>query len=268
MSLYYESHGEGPAIVCAHGVGGNHASWFQQVPVLSRAFRVVTFDHRGFGRSEDPDGRGRDAFVDDLRELLDTLEIDEACLIGQSMGGGTAIGFAAKYPKRVRALVIADSLFGLALPPPLQTRFERARAEADVLPQAERVLGAELRASQPDKVHLYASLGSFNRTNRQNLGGSWEPLCSLERLAETKIPILFVVGQEDILVPPALVHDVASLLPGSFVVEIAGAGHSPYFERPVEFNDRVLSFLHAVGLRGAAREVLTNSSGYTEVGEE
>ena len=74
IELYYETHGEGPALVLAHGAGGNHLSWWQQVPILSQHFRCVTFDHRGFGSSRDlPNGPGADAFVEDLQQLLDHL---------------------------------------------------------------------------------------------------------------------------------------------------------------------------------------------------
>ena len=77
IELYYEIHGEGPAVVLAHGAGGNHLSWWQQVPRLSQHFRCVTFDHRGFGSSRDlPDGPGADAFIEDLRQLLDHLGIE------------------------------------------------------------------------------------------------------------------------------------------------------------------------------------------------
>jgi 3-oxoadipate enol-lactonase len=84
IKLYYEVHGEGVPIVFAHGRGGSHVSWWQQVPSLSRRFQVVTFDHRGFGQSVDePGGPGRAAYADDLRNLLDHLSIDSAHLVGQ-----------------------------------------------------------------------------------------------------------------------------------------------------------------------------------------
>jgi len=67
ISLYYEVHGDGPAVVFAHGRGGNHMSWWQQIPEFSRRYRCITFDHRGFGSSvEVGGGRGQDRFVDDL----------------------------------------------------------------------------------------------------------------------------------------------------------------------------------------------------------
>ena len=76
IRLYYETHGKGPALVLAHGAGGNHLSWWQQVPHFARRYRCVVFDHRAFGRSHDVrDGPGRRAFAEDLRHLLDHLGI-------------------------------------------------------------------------------------------------------------------------------------------------------------------------------------------------
>ena len=62
-ALYYEDHGssDSTALVLAHGMGGNHAIWFKQLPALTPRYRVVSFDHRGFGNSTDPDGSGRSA---------------------------------------------------------------------------------------------------------------------------------------------------------------------------------------------------------------
>src|SRR5262245_20733114 len=88
ITLYYEVHGQGSAVDFTHGAGGNHLSWWQQVPVLARQYRCITFDHRGFGQSLDaPNGSGSQAFVEDLKALLDLLEIERAALVAQSMGG-------------------------------------------------------------------------------------------------------------------------------------------------------------------------------------
>jgi len=65
--MYYEVHGSGPAVVFAHGAGGTHMSWWQQVPVLSQKYRCITIDHRTYGYSQDvKGGPGRRAFVQDL----------------------------------------------------------------------------------------------------------------------------------------------------------------------------------------------------------
>src|SRR5262245_4818146 len=106
--LYYETHGAGPALVFAHGLGGSHLSWWQQVPHFRDRYTCVTFDHRGFGLSKElPDGRGADAFVDDLAALIEHLGIPDVRLVAQSMGGWTCLGYALRHPERVRALVMA-----------------------------------------------------------------------------------------------------------------------------------------------------------------
>ena len=82
FEMFYECHGTGPAVVFAHGAGGTHLSWWQQIPFFSEHFQCVTFDHRGFGRSRDVgDKPGQRAFVQDLLNLLDHLDIQKACLL-------------------------------------------------------------------------------------------------------------------------------------------------------------------------------------------
>ena len=108
FELYYEVHGEGPLVVFAHGAGGTHLSWWQQVPELSRHFQCITFDHRGFGYSRDVDGGpGRAAFVQDLAGLIDHLGLDRVSLVGQSMGGWTTLGYASarrtRFFRRLRS---------------------------------------------------------------------------------------------------------------------------------------------------------------------
>ena len=127
IELYYEMHGQGPAVVFAHGAGGNHLSWWQQVPVLARQYRCISFDHRGFGQSLDvPNGPGSQAFVQDLKSLLDDLEIERAALVAQSMGGRTCLGFTLAYPERVSALVLADTTGGFS-----DARMAQLRAEGE-----------------------------------------------------------------------------------------------------------------------------------------
>src|SRR5688572_13565664 len=117
IDLYYETHGSGPALVFAHGGGGSHLSWWQQVPVFAQHYTVITFDHRSFGQSRDlPDGPGPTAFVQDLTALLDHLQIAKAAVAGQSMGGWTVCGFAAAHPERTSALILCDTTGGIETP--------------------------------------------------------------------------------------------------------------------------------------------------------
>ena len=264
-SLYFERHGEGPALVLAHGIGGNHAAWFQQIAVLSQSYDVITFDHRGFGRSSDVDQRGRGAFVDDLAALLDHLELQRCVLVGQSMGGGTCVGFAARHPQRVAGLVLADTLQGLSEPPEVRQIMATARAQNAPLTQLERVLSEATRAQRPALAVLYSQIASFNTRDRHNLGGEFAPLLAPEALGSLGFPTLFIVGADDRLFPPPAVHAMQTYVPNSFYVEVSESGHSAYFEQAEVFNDAILSFLQAAGFKGR-RPAHSNASGYIRVG--
>ena len=242
-TIYYEVLGNGLALVFAHGMGGNHASWFNQVPFFSRWFKVITFDHRGFGNSREFEGGvDRLRFPDDLEEMLNRLDIQKAILVAQSMGGGTCATFAIRHPERVSALVLADTLVGLAIPEPLLPRMDAVRGATSGLPQLKRVLSDKFREEQPGMAHLYTELNSFNGQGREGLKGNL-PGISVEQLTASHIPILFLVGSKDILFPPDLVKAVHQLVPNSHYREIEDAGHSVYFEKPQHFNDAVLAFL-------------------------
>src|SRR5260370_10190631 len=105
FSLYYERVGAGAPIVFLHGLGGNHLSWWQQVPYFMRSFECVTVDQRGFGLSPDPDGLVNRAHSSDLAALLDHLKIDKAVFVGQSMAGRTIVVNAVRPARLVAATV-------------------------------------------------------------------------------------------------------------------------------------------------------------------
>ena len=262
-SFYYEDHGAGEAIVLAHGLGGNHATWYQQVAVLAKAYRVITFDHRGFGNSSDNEAIGRSGFVSDLLALLDHLEISRAVLIGQSMGGGTVISFTARHPQRVAGLVIADSLHGLEESEEIAEIMHRARTETSKLNQLDRVLGESFRQNHNAKTVLYQQLNSFNQTHRGNLLGAYsDSKVSPAQLAELKLPVMFIAGQDDVLFPIKAIRLVQEQVSGSFLVEIDDCGHSAFYEKPVEFNDSLLSFLQIAGFEPVSGALHSNTSGY------
>lgn len=245
--LYYEMQGNGPALVLAHGLGGNHASWFNQVPFFARWFQVVTFDHRGFGNSRDAQGGAdRSRFVDDLKELLDDLGIAKTALVAQSMGGGTCATFTVLHPDRVTALVLADTLVGITIPESLRVRMDAVRNATSELPQLERVLSTGFRRREPVLTHLYTELNNFNKGARESLRGNL-PGVTVEQLSAVNIPVLFLVGTKDILFPPDLVRSIHELIPGSEYHEIADSGHSVYFEKPHHFNETVFNFLKKCG---------------------
>jgi 3-oxoadipate enol-lactonase len=249
--LYFEVCGEGavPLVLC-HGAGGNHAVWYQQVARFAAQRAVVTWDHRGFGRSDDHSGRsGPRIAIEDLAALLDHLELDRVDLVGQSMGGWTALGLAVAAPGRVRRLVLADTLGGLSTSR-IRHAIERQAASG---PEPTRpgqlgrhpALDDAFGERNPAGAHLYQMLGGFGEPDLARiLPALLSHSLPAEAPARLGIPLLFVVGERDRLFPPALVREAAALVPGSRVVEIAGCGHSPYFEKPEQWNEVVSAFLY------------------------
>src|SRR3954463_6383416 len=105
--LYYEAMGEGTAVVLVHGGLVDSRLWDAQMKPLSKHFRVVRYDIRGYGRSPAPTGEYYPH--EDLRALLDYLKIDKATLVGLSLGGIVAADFALEQPARVERLVLVGS---------------------------------------------------------------------------------------------------------------------------------------------------------------
>jgi 3-oxoadipate enol-lactonase len=243
IDLYYEVHGEGPAVVFAHGAGGNHLSWWQQVPVFMRQYRCVTFDHRGFGQSTDvPHAPGSQAFVQDLEGLLDYLGIEHAVLVAQSMGGRTCLGFTLAHPARVRALVMADTTGGFGDHRMAQLRAEGEAAIAGPNPPP-RTYAPHFPQEQPAQAFLYEQIRALNPPRREVPA----PGPTVEQVRALRTPTLLIVGEHDVIAPPALMKMFQGYLPHARLAEVAGAGHSVYFEKPAEFNRTVLEFLAEVG---------------------
>ena len=106
--LHYEVTGEGPAIVFAHGLGGNQLSWWQQVAHFAPRYTCVAFAHRGFAPSSAlPAGPDPADYADDLAALIDHLGLAEVRVVAQSMGGWSAVEYALRRTGKLKALVLA-----------------------------------------------------------------------------------------------------------------------------------------------------------------
>jgi pimeloyl-ACP methyl ester carboxylesterase len=249
--IYYESIGEGEPVVLSHGYGGNHAIWFQQVPVLAQKYRVITWDQRGFGRTESPaDSATPRTAALDLAALLDHLAIEKAHLVGQSMGGWAILGFAVEHPGRVLSLTFADTIGGIYTPEVAKAfggYVQRAASapRPDDLPVGQHpAVGAQLTASDPAKAFLYTQIGSVAAPPPPRMGQLLRDTAyDIEAIRALTVPTLFIVGQNDPITPPATIREAATQIKGSQVVEIANTGHSPYFETPDQWNAILLSFL-------------------------
>lgn len=256
-SIYYEVTGSGPTLAFAHGLGGNHMSWWQQVPYLAARYTCVTFAHRGFApsRSDNPDPA---EFAGDLAALLDHLGIEKTGLVAQSMGGCTCLDFSIRYPHRVWALVMA-STSGIVDPNTLEAadlrKLEEWMAantgvEADLFRRGiHPAAGERMAREQPALAYLYREIdqmsAGLNNLDKNALRQKLVVARTLpaSRLRELKMPALFVTGTEDIVIPPALVEALSAMVPGAKLEIVSEAGHSVYFERAERFNRVVDKFL-------------------------
>ena len=219
VELYYESHGDGPAVVFAHGAGGTHMSWWKQLPTFSREFRCITYSQRGFGLSPDvPSGPGRGAFVDDLRSLLDDLGIERTALVGQSMGGRSVLGFAAAHPERVEALVLSGTTGGYR-----DAGLDALRAEAPDLGPRSAVASAYAERD-PEGAFLYQMV---SRTNRlltvvdPDATPPDTPVPDIQRIADAGVRTLVLVHLTEQLETPGVreraMHEVAEIFDGQVI---------------------------------------------------
>ncbi len=249
--IYYEFTGQGDALIFCHGLGGNHANWFQQVPLFAQSYQCIIWDQRGFGKSTNHGGEVTPALaVNDLKRLIDQLGLTSVHLVSQSMGGWAAMGFALAYPQHIQSLVLADTLGGIYTEESRQGLATLLK-QAQSLPEGHQILGyhpalgTHFMQHMSGLAYLYQQLGSFGEPPStasmfRILGDTIYPHDELKRLT---FPILCIVGSEDKLILPAWVRQIATMLPSAQFVEISGAGHSAYFEDPTTWNRVVLDFL-------------------------
>jgi 3-oxoadipate enol-lactonase len=245
--LYHEDAASGgPAVLFLHGAGGNHLSWWQQIPVFAESYRCVSVDQRGFGQSRDvAGGPGPAALAADAIDLLDHLGIARAAIVAQSMGGWAAVGAAVRAPERFWAIVLANTVGNLTSPEIAKLRQQLAAASPPrpaVLWHA--ALGETFRKEQPVRSFLYAQIAGLNPTLADDFGDQLGRLTTpAERYAAARVPTLFLTSDEDGLIWPELSARVHECVPGSRFVRVERAGHSTYFERPDAFNQLVGDFL-------------------------
>jgi 3-oxoadipate enol-lactonase len=247
--LYYEdAGGHAPTLLFLHGAGGNHLSWWQQVPAFAEEYRCVTVDQRGFGQSPDVSGGpGPAALATDALALLDHLGIARAALAAQSMGGWAAVGAAVQAPERFWAIVMANTVGNLTNAGIATLRQKLAAASPPrpaVLWQA--ALGETFRKTQAARAFLYAQIAGLNAPLpadfRDQLGRLTTPV---DRYAATRVPTMFLTSDEDGLIWPELSEKVHEHVPGSRFERVSATGHSTYFERPDVFNREAGAFLKA-----------------------
>ncbi len=251
--LHYWSFGSGPALVFAHGLGGNALSWWQQIPYFQRRWRCITFSHRGFAPSTVASGLPDPAdYAGDLAALVDHLGLGDVAIVAQSMGGWGAVEFALQAPKRVRAIVLAatSGTFDARAADP------KAFAAWEVWAAAERLrlnaasihpaAGEAMARDRPDLKFLYSSIDAMSQgldkeaLRKRLFAARVRPLGDAARLP---MPVLVACGEKDPVFASPLGAAFAAAFPQGRHIEFAKAGHSAYFEIAPEFNRRIEAFL-------------------------
>jgi pimeloyl-ACP methyl ester carboxylesterase len=255
-TLYYEVSGSGPALLFAHGLGGNHLSWWQQVAHFAPHYTCVSFAHRGFAPSDPvPGGPDPADYAGDLAALVDHLEFPDVRLVGQSMGGWTMLEYAIAHPQRVKALVLSSTSGTLdrrGCDPSGGATFDAwsrdagAKIAAGIARGIHPAMGAPAAERHPALHLLYLGIDDMAGTlDKEKLRAGLRRTAkrTLAELKDFRVPTLLIAGAEDVVFPPFLASAIAAGLPCGKAHLIAHAGHSPYFEEAATFNGLVEAFL-------------------------
>jgi 3-oxoadipate enol-lactonase len=249
--LAYEVVGAGPPLVLIHGFALDMRMWDGQIDALARRYQVVRYDMRGFGRSAIPDGASY-APADDLKALLEYLDVGPPAIVGLSAGGGVALSFALSYPELTRSLILAGSVIDgweWSSEWNEQTRAVWAVARESGLAAAkERWLDLPLFRPAQEKpeaarrlsemVSDYSGWHWLNHDPQQQL-----QVPTLERLGSIAVSTLIVVGERDVPDFRAMADTLERGIDGSRKVIMPGVGHMAAMEDPEQFNALVRIFL-------------------------
>ncbi|RJS59238.1 alpha/beta hydrolase [Bacillus sp. PK3_68] len=230
MDLYFEITGNGHPVVLVHSGGTDLREWTLLVSLLSKNYKVIAFDGRGAGKSPSPIKHVN--YVEDVLALMDDLELNQAAIIGHSMGGQIATDLALNYPERVSKLVlIAPSLTGFSY----SKEFEQYHNEIlEAAPNIDKMLELALCSStyqvvidSPLKDLIVRMLRHhFERMLKWPVDFcmKWPQPPAMERLEELNPETLFFIGKKD-LADNFRVADCFRRVPNIRFVEIEDADH-------------------------------------------
>ncbi|HLF28331.1 MAG TPA: alpha/beta fold hydrolase [Anaerolineae bacterium] len=252
ITFEYDDVGNGAPLLLIHGFPLDRSLWRAQIEGLQSVARVITPDLRGFGQSGDaPETMTMEEYAADLKLLLDSLSIKQAVVCGLSMGGYIALAFFAKYPNRVKGLILANTRAGADSEQAREARHANAKKafEEGVPVLAEAMLPKMLTeqtrttrdslttyvrsmmAHQPPAGVAAALRGMAARPDRTSILGA------------INVHTLIITSRDDTLIPPSESEALAKAIPGSKLVFIPNAAHLSNVENPEAFNAAVREFI-------------------------
>lgn len=258
--LYYEISGEGKTLVLVHAGFVDSRMWDDHWAEFARHYRVIRYDMRGFGRSDpatSPVSRRQE-----LHDVFDALEIENAYLLGCSMGGGAVLDFALENPERVSALVLVSAAPGgfqmQGEPPPNLMEMIAAAQQGDLARTSELQIRIWVDGPfrQPDQVDPTVRQRASEMNRIAVAKRTWaiadsqpvDPLDppAVQRLNEVQIPTLIIAGALDHPEVVRAADVMESQIKGARKVILQGGAHVPNMEQPAEFTHLVLDFLYTL----------------------
>jgi len=249
VNLYYEIAGRGESILFIHGLGSSSRDWELQVDFFSKQYQVVAFDVRGHGQSDKPPGPyGVPLFAADAAELMKSLDVAPAHVVGISMGGMMAFQLAVSAPELVKSLVIVNST------PELVLRTWKARLNGLQrllitrlmgMRKMGEVLGGRLfpKDGQEETRQMFVERWAENdkRAYYDAMRGlvGWSVA---GRLDDIRCPTLVIAADED-YTPVSLKQEYVGKMAQAELVVIEDSRHGTPVDQPERFNQAVLAFL-------------------------
>lgn len=254
--LAYLDEGHGEVILLLHGMAGSSQTWRSVIRLLAPKYRVVAPDLLGHGNSTKPrSDYSLGAFAVLLRDFLDELGITRATIVGHSLGGGVAMQFIYQHPDYGQRLIVVGSgglgpdvgLTLRLLSLPGAELIMPVIAPQPVLAAGERVwswfrkVGIESPRGE-EMWRSYSSLAdaptrqAFLRTLRAVVDHRGQAVCALNRLhlIRADVPIMVIWGDQDAVIPVQHAYAAQQARPDIRLEVLAGVGHFPQAERPVE----------------------------------
>jgi pimeloyl-ACP methyl ester carboxylesterase len=272
--LTYRKLGHGPVLVCHPGGPGFSATYFGDLAALWEQYTLIMLNPRGTGGSDRPGDKlayGIDDYVADLEELRRHLELERFLLLGHSHGGVVAQAYAAKFPGRVRSLILASTLprFASEQEGAMHAGLEK-RSGQTWYPDAAAALAEEQAGSfESDEqltalvwreMPLYfahfgaAEAGYLDTLKTDTINADALRLFNNEifntfdlrsALPSITAKTLVVAGDEDFICGPICAREICAGIPGARMVIVGDAGHMLFVEQPQNFHDEVADFLGA-----------------------
>ena len=251
MELAYEERGSGPVAVFIHGFPLDRRMWLGQLSGLAKIRRCVAVDLRGHGLSKIDDADPQfsmDLFADDVAKTLDEIGADQVDVCGLSMGGYVAFAFLRRHPARVRSLILADTK---AEADSDEAKAGREKTATLVREQGMEALwdtlGPKLLSSNPAPESVERLKELFLAQDPAVIAA--DALAMRDRvdstgdLAGISVPVLWVHGEEDQLMPVDGARATAEKIPGAKFSAIPNGGHMAPMENPAATNEAVQEFL-------------------------